>query len=206
MFLSLAEVGDIIIMSIALGFIFGDLFKREKKVVHEYDDDYDPIQQFRNRYEVGGINWEGMKFAMAVTAPAIILHEFGHKFAAMAFGYSATFNAAYVWLIIGVIMKLMKFPFIFFVPAYVSFSAPGPSFATALIAFMGPFVNLLIFVAAFLVLKLNDKLEKPKYRKYVPWLVLTKNINLFLFFFNMIPIGLFDGAKVVQGLMAGFGL
>jgi Zn-dependent protease len=199
---SLAEIGDIIIMSLALGFIFGDIFKREQKIKKETDEDYDPIEAARARHEIMGINWEGMKFAMAVTAPAIILHEFGHKFTAMAFGYSATFHAAYIWLVLGILMKLMKFPFVFFVPAYVSYNAPIASFKTAAIAFSGPAVNLLLFLIPLAILTFAKKIPK----KYVPWLVLTKNINIFLFFFNMIPIGLFDGAHVLAGLRAGFGI
>jgi Zn-dependent protease len=200
MILSFREIIDMLLMCFALAFIFGDLFSKPKKIAH-VSEDHDPIEKYRQMYESPKLKLEGMKFAMAVAAPAIIFHELGHKIVAMSFGYQATFHAAYVWLAIGIVMKLMKSPFIFFVPAYVSYTARALPVESAIIAFAGPLVNLLLFVISYILLKTN-KINK----KYIPFLILTKKINLFLFFFNMIPFGLFDGAKVFGGLLALMGL
>jgi Zn-dependent protease len=186
-FFTLIEVIDIVIMSLAIGFIFKDWFRKPK----EYD--YEPLADSKpNKF----INWDNFKFAMLVTAPAIILHELGHKFVAMSMGLSATFHAAYTWLGLGVVLKLMGFPFVFFIPAYVSHSAAALPWQSSLIGFAGPGVNLILFLASWYILKNAKKLTKTQHIA----LVLTKRINMFLFLFNMIPIPPFDGWHVFSGI------
>ena len=184
--LSLKELFDIAVMTVILGVIFQDVFRRFR---HPYAF-----------YGKPGFDWEGFKFAMMVTAPAVILHEFGHKFVAMAFGLSASFNAAYGWLGFGLLLKLLNVGFIFFVPAYVSISAPiGMSispFVYSITAFAGPAVNLVLWLGARYAL--NKNLVK---KKYLALAYLTKQINMFLFIFNMLPIPGFDGFKVYSGLL-----
>lgn len=208
MIFSLHEALDIVIMTFALGFIFKDVFlPRRARVVDT--EHYDPLKHYRSighRYQLGGF-----VFAMIVTAPAVILHEFGHKFVAMGFGATATFNAAYFWLGIGVLLKLLNFGFIFFVPAYVAW-APATAAAaaymasnpwvTSVIAFAGPAVNLLLFAVTTLLLK-NSGFRK-RYKKYLPIIFLTAKVNLFLFVFNMLPIPMFDGWHVYAGLIKTF--
>ena len=182
MILSLSEIIDVFVMTAVVGYIFMDLFKLQRTEI------------------ITGFDWQGFKFACLVTAPALILHELAHKFVAIAYGMQATFHAAYTWLGLGVIMKLLHFGFIFFVPAYVSIGcATKPCTITPLsgaaIAFAGPAANLLIFLVCWLLLK-NQNLK----RQTRIILYLSKQINLFLFIFNMLPIPLFDGFKVYQGL------
>lgn len=198
--LSYREILDIVVMTIAVGFIFGKSFSKAKTIKKEGDDDYDPIEAARNQYEIAGVNLQGILFAMAVAAPAVILHEFGHKFMAMAFGYTATFHASYGGLAIGVLIRLMNLPFIILVPAFVRYSAT-PGFQTALVALAGPLMNFVLMATAFLILKLGN-VDK----KYFPLLILTMKINMWWGLFNLIPILPFDGGHVVRGLMAGFGL
>jgi len=184
------EIFDMIFMSIVVGFIFMNFLKRFRKPTIE---DYSRKRAWYERY----FNWKDFKFAVAVTAPAILLHELGHKFVAMGFGFEAVFNAAYAWLGLGVLMSFAGF--IFFVPAYVSISNPVGTAINpgvfSLIAFAGPAVNLILFLLAWQALKRNwfDS-------KYKPIIHLTKNINLLLFIFNMLPIPGFDGYKVYTGL------
>jgi Zn-dependent protease len=185
--ISLLEIFDIIVMCLAVGFIFKDTFRRPAPLAHEYEplDAYD--KKLKKRFD-----WEGLWFAIIVAAPAIILHEFGHKFVAMAFGLSATFHAAYLWLGIGAVLKLLSFPFIFFVPAYVSYPAAASDIQSALISVAGPLVNFILWLSALIILRsknLSRKLTMPQRHG----LYLVKMINLFLFGFNMIPIPGFDG-------------
>ena len=174
----LQEVIDVIIMTLVVGFIFMRLIDRTGK--------------FKK-----GFFW----FSTLAIAPAIILHELGHKIVAIFFGYTAIFHAAYFWLGIGVLLAIMRSPFIFFVPAFVSITCStgcvqSPA-AISLIAFAGPFVNLLLFIIAYIVIKSKKEMSQ---KEFMFW-NLTKNINLFLFIFNMLPIPGFDGSKVFSGLL-----
>ena len=92
-------------------------------------------------------------------------------------------------------LKLLNFGFIFFVPGYVTHAAAASPLTDAAIAFAGPLLNLILWIGAFILLKTSAVKGK--------WLIVleyTKSINMFLFFFNMIPLGPFDGAHVFQGL------
>jgi Zn-dependent protease len=187
------EIFDIILMTLVVGFVFKDLFKPIKKTK-------DVLDKYLKKHS--GFDWQSFWFAAMVTAPAIILHELGHKITALSFGLSAVFNAAYIWLGIAILLKLAGSSFIFFVPAYVSISGNATHIQQALTAFAGPGVNLILFIIALIVLKTGKKLDV----KTLHFWQLTKSINLFLFIFNMIPIPGFDGFTVFKNLwiIAGF--
>ncbi|MBI4149998.1 M50 family metallopeptidase [Candidatus Woesearchaeota archaeon] len=185
MLLSFREIIDILIMTAAMGYIFKDVFRKE-----EYHG-YDPLEALKHfRYTSG---WQDFKFAALVTAPAIIFHELAHKFVALAYGLQATFHASYEFLGLGILLKLFNFPFIFFIPGYVSHSAAASHLHAALIAGAGPFMNLFFWFACRTILK-----NKPFIRRHKTWhnaLFLSARINMFLFIFNMLPIPIFDGAQ-----------
>jgi Zn-dependent protease len=178
---NLLEIFDIIIMALAIGFIFKDIFRYAPKVEVFTPEYYMQRKKFQ---------WNDFWFAVAVVAPSIILHEFGHKFVAMAFGLSAVFHAAYTWLVIGILLKLIGFGFIFFVPAYTLISSGSP-FTMAIVALAGPLVNLIIWLSAYFALKYQKKLKISRLNQHL--LFLAKKINMFLFIFNMLPIPGFDG-------------
>jgi Zn-dependent protease len=185
--ISFQEIFDIIIMCLAVGFIFKDTFRRPVPS----QDQYDPLAAYDKKLKKK-FDWEDLWYAIIVAAPAIILHEFGHKFVAMAFGLSATFHAAYLWLGVGIVLKILSFPFIFFVPAFVTYPSAATDLQTALISVAGPLVNCILWITAIIILrskKLSRKLTIPQRHG----LYLMKMINLFLFGFNMIPIPGFDG-------------
>lgn len=188
MIITIRELLDMIIMIVFVGYIFKDVFRRPL----EYKDPLDYYTKSKTR--------DNFKFAIMITAPAIILHELGHKFLAMSFGLQATFHAAYFWLFLGVLLKLLNFGFIFFVPAFVSYPALSTAFQTSIIAFAGPFVNLVLWLGSSFAIK--KKLFK---RKYLSILFLTSKINMFLFIFNMLPIPPFDGyhffSSVIQTIL-----
>ncbi len=187
MLFTLSELLDIVIMTAFIGFIFKDAFR----VRTHYTD---PLHYYQNiRY---GFNWSDFWLACGITAPAIILHELSHKFVAMSFGFNATFHAAYTWLMIGLVLKLMNFGFIFFVPAYVSYPAGGTPLQHAIIAVAGPLMNLLIWLVSGVLIR-----KRLVSRKYLPAAVLTNRLNFFLFLFNMIPIPPFDGGHFFFSLI-----
>lgn len=185
MLFSINEIIDIVIMTLALGFIFQDIFPKKSYV----SSNYDPIKDYKSK-KTGFFN-DNFKFAMLLTAPAVILHELGHKFFAIAFGATATFNAAYTFLVLAVVLKLLKSNFIFFVPAYVAWSGSVTNLEASVIAFAGPFVNLVLFLFSYSYIK-SGKVSK----KSIQFWQLFKTINLFLFGFNMLPIPGFDGYHV----------
>ncbi|MGV8151085.1 MAG: hypothetical protein ACP5NV_05135 [Candidatus Woesearchaeota archaeon] len=179
-------------MIVVVGFVFMDTFKAPQK-------DEDELAKYLRKKSM--FNWDNFWFAALVTAPAIILHEMGHKLVALGFGLNAEFHAAYMWLGIAILLKLINFPFIFFVPAFVTISGAFTHTESAWTAFAGPGINLLLFLTALIVIKTR----KLKSKKMHFW-VLTKNINLFLLIFNMLPIPGFDGFTVFSSLWKIIGL
>jgi len=181
MILSLSELFDAALMTFAVGYIFMGIFQAKALRI--------------------GFDWQSFWMACLVTAPALILHELAHKFVAMAAGLQATFHAAYMWLGIGVLLKLVYAPFIFFVPAYVSIGCAAQPCAilplvSAMTAFAGPFLNLVLWMTSWAVLK-NSKIRS---RKWLMFWFLTKKINMLLFILNMLPVPGFDGFSVYSGL------
>ncbi|MBL7147875.1 MAG: M50 family metallopeptidase [Nanoarchaeota archaeon] len=172
---NLSEIISIIIVIIILGYIFSGYIKI-------YKEDF--IKNF--------------KFAILVTSPAVILHELGHKFAAIALGVSAYFKMWTFGLILGIVLRLFHSPFLLLAPGYVNISQTIPSYQLALVAFAGPFVNIVLWVGASLMLK-----KRRLKRRTLIALHLTKIINMWLFIFNMLPIPPLDGSKVF-GYLLGF--
>lgn len=179
MITNITEIFHILVLTVTIGFIFSGYIK---------------IPGLYSR----GFNWKGIKFAIIVTAPAIILHELGHKFAGLALGYSAMFNIWWFGLGLGVFLRLIGSPFLILAPGYVSVS-PNLPIELTIIAFAGPFINILLFGTSLLVLRFKKRLKR---KEFLFW-HLTKVINMWLFIFNMIPIPPLDGSKVFAGL---FGL
>lgn len=174
------EIIDVLIMTFGVGFIFMDLFDHRQ---FNKPEDYLKIKS--------GFAWDRLFFASGIVAPAIILHELGHKFVALAFGFQATFQAAYAFLLLGVVLKLVRSPFIFFVPAYVLISGLGNEAQFGITAFAGPFVNLVLWGVSWSSFKFLKLKKKTAYA-----FALSAKINMFLFIFNMLPIPGFDGSKV----------
>ena len=177
--ITLQEIYYLTIMSLALGYIFSGFIKK-------------PDSPFTK-----GFNWEDFKFAILIAAPAVVLHELAHKFTAMLFGLSATFKIFWGGLGIGVFLKLIHSPFLIIAPGYVEIPGLQTNLTTAIIAFAGPAINLLLFITAHLILTRARNLT----RIQATALYLTKQINLLLFVFNMLPIPPLDGSKVFGGLI-----
>lgn len=198
MFFRIDEIFGMIIVTLFVGFIFMNLFKRKNSFVFTQGSGY-----------IGLFDKKSFIKSILVFAPAIILHEFGHKFVAMAFGTTAIFNAAYQFLVLGAILRLMGLNFFFVIPAYVSFSPVGlTNIEMSMIAFAGPLVNLFLFLISILILKKPKKVfmaifkeyNEEKYLDFIEILNISKKINLLLFGLNMIPIPPLDGYSVFSNL------
>ncbi len=141
------------------------------------------------------LNWDDFKFSLMIVAPAILLHEFGHKFAGIALGYASHYEMFPMGLGLGIFLRVIGSGFLLFAPGYVVIQG-ADKMNMAIIAFAGPLVNLILFAASWAAI------ESGKFRKHARALYISKQINLWLFVFNMIPFGPLDGAKVLAGLLA----
>ncbi|MEK6962841.1 MAG: M50 family metallopeptidase [Nanoarchaeota archaeon] len=189
MLFTFSELIDVLIMSLALGYIFMDAFPQHpRRITEKY------FQQFQ------GFRWQDFWFACAVTAPSVILHEMGHKFVAMAYGLSATFHAAYTWLLFGIVLKLLNTGLIFFIPGYVSIGNGGTHLQMAFIALAGPIWHLLLWGGSKIALNSGKKI--PHTIRF--FLLLLGHINKFLLIFNLLPIPGFDGFSVYLNLYRAF--
>jgi len=180
MITSFQEIFYLIILTVAIGYIISGYIK---------------IPGLYSR----GFNWKGIKFAILVAAPAIVLHELAHKFVGIALGYESFFFIWWFGLFIGIILRVVGSPFLLLAPGYVSINASNP-LHMGIIAFAGPFINLVLFFVALIVLK---KKRKMKRKEFIFWNI-TKVINMWLFIFNMIPIPPLDGSKVFGALFGLF--
>ena len=191
--ITIGEIIDLVLMTAFVGYIFSGMIPVRR-------ENYDPLIHYKS-----GFDFERLKFAIMATAPAIIVHELAHKFVALGFGLSATFYAFYrssftlMLGILAVISKLTGFGFVFVVPGFVGISGSGTNLQFALAAFAGPFVNLVLWLGSWYLLK--NKIYR---KKHYLLLLLTQRINMFLFIFNMLPIPGFDGYKFLIELIRAF--
>ncbi|MBI2134671.1 M50 family metallopeptidase [Candidatus Woesearchaeota archaeon] len=191
--ITIGEIIDIIVMTLAIGYIFSRFFRRQPQ------EGYDPLSYYKKNPII-----EDIKYGAIIAAPAVVLHELTHKFVAMGFGAQATLHAPslfgipYGMYLLVIILIQMNFPLLFFVGGYVSHTALPP-LASSIVAFSGPLTNLILWLVGISLIKysLID-------RKYYKTIGLMAKLNLFFFAFNMIPIPGFDGSKVFMGLLQSF--
>jgi Zn-dependent protease len=169
----LTELVEIIVSSAVLTYIFSGLVPGRRSV------------------------WEDLKLSAAISVPSLVLHELAHKFSAMLLGYAATYHANLPGLAIGVVLKMVGFPFIFFVPAYVSIpSLPFNKWFFMIIALAGPAMNAFLIGLSYL---LENKVKK---RNHLLILYLTRKINTWLLILNLLPIPGTDGAHALRYLFS----
>ena len=191
---TLQELIDLVIMTLALGYIFKDTFH-----IPVTAETVDVVDYYKNKAR--GLLTQDFWYAALITAPAVLFHELGHKFVALGFGLNAIFHAHYPFLALGVILKALNAGFIFFIPGYVSYQAfQLEAWKSMLISGAGPFVNLLLWVGCKMYLRYAVHQRKKLSDRVRNVLVFTAKINLFLFIFNMLPIPPFDGFKFFTGL------
>jgi Zn-dependent protease len=186
--ITIAEIIGLIVITLYIGYIFTGIVRLRPKTVYD-------IMNPRK------LDLRDFKFAILVSAPAVVLHELAHKFVAMLFGYSATFQAFYsstftlILAGISIVLKAVGSPFILIVPGFVQIASVTDPIVYRLIAFAGPFLNLLLWLTATLMLKYIQNLK----RNQMVFLAITKQINMWLFIFNMLPLFPLDGSKVLFG-------
>ena len=106
------------------------------------------------------------------------------------YGLNAFFQTWPLGLAIGVILKLLGSGFMLLAPGYVT-TIGATSSQSSLVAFAGPALNLLLFLIAYLIVEYKKDLS----RGHALFWVYTKEVNKWLFIFNMLPIPPLDGYK-----------
>jgi len=139
-------------------------------------------------YQRGGAGaaWDGVAF-VALLFLCVLLHEFGHIFAARAFGVA---TPEVTLLPIGGVARLERIP-----------EGPREEF---LIAIAGPLVNVAIALILIVLFGANLSgrnlalVEQPQ----VSLVDRLAVVNLFLAIFNMIPAFPMDGGRVLRALLS----
>ncbi len=168
------EIFHIVLATLVVSYIFSGLVRVSNKEL----------------FVVKGFDWQDYKFSLLVAAPGIILHELAHKFTAFGFGLTSYFQVWPFGLAVGTILKLLGSGFILLAPGYVV-TMGADSLQGSIIAFAGPLLNLVLFFAAFLIVKYKKNLS----RNAALFWVYTREINKWLFIFNILPIPPLDGYK-----------
>ncbi|MEM0271636.1 MAG: metalloprotease [Thermoprotei archaeon] len=153
------------------------------------------------------LRYLGFAYSLLMVGTAFVLHELSHKFVAQHYGRAAEFRIWWSGVALGMMMALATFlafgpgGVIFFAapgavyvsPLFVGYASPvnlrGFARGEGLISYAGPFTNLILGVffrvlAHFAYGGLGYVFAK------------TSSINVFLGFFNILPIPPLDGQKV----------
>lgn len=142
---------------------------------------------------------EILPIIMVGVGAGFILHELGHKFVSMKYGYWAEFKLWPQGLIFALVSSFFGFVF----------AAPGAVYTYAnymtdeingKISVAGPVVNIIL---AFVFLALATLFYKQAHTSGTALLIflvcsIGYSVNSFLALFNLLPIGNLDGSKVLR--------
>jgi len=117
-----------------------------------------------------------------------LVHEMGHKFVAQRFGYPAEFRAFDTMLIVAILLSFTGF--VFAMPGAVFIAGLPTNEENGKISVAGPGASLLLAVSFLLLSFLFDSSKS--------FLIISQGfqINAWWAFFNLLPIGNFDGPKI----------
>ena len=139
-------------------------------------------------YQVAGFDGavQGVLFILALFA-CVLLHEFGHAFAARGFGIE---TPDITLLPIGGVARLSRIP--------------EEPWQELVVAIAGPLVNVVIAAALISVIHTSATLEQLEYLESPRIELLAKlaSVNVMLVLFNLIPAFPMDGGRVLRALLA----
>jgi Zn-dependent protease len=139
----------------------------------------------------------GVSFISVLTA--FVFHEIGHKIAANHYGYPAAFSYSKQGLMFTAFISLL-FGILFAAPGAVLIYGRPTRKENGIISLAGPLTNLLIgiiFAGLFIFsVILSEIIGLGEILSFV--FSGVASINIFIGAFNMIPVGIFDGAKVLR--------
>ncbi len=139
-------------------------------------------------YQVAGFAGavQGVLFILSLFA-CVLLHEFGHAFAARGFGIG---TPDITLLPIGGVARLSRIP--------------EKPWQELVVAIAGPLVNVVIAAALIFVIHGSAPLEQLEYLESPRIELLAKlaSVNVMLVLFNLIPAFPMDGGRVLRALLA----
>ncbi|GAB7015100.1 zinc metalloprotease [Methanogenium cariaci] len=149
----------------------------------------------------GWDTWTDLLFIFVISVitvgAAFILHEMAHKFTAMKFGYYAAFRKDNGMLLMGVALAALV-GVVFAAPgATVIYGQPGRDMSkkeNGIISVAGPVVNLCLGVLFFAIIVAGFAVQM------LPVIIIGTmglSVNGMIAFFNMLPISVLDGKKVL---------
>ncbi|MDE4908341.1 peptidase M50 [Methanogenium marinum] len=149
----------------------------------------------------GWDTWIDLVFIFVISVitvgAAFILHEMAHKFTAMKFGYYAAFRKDNGMLLMGVALAALV-GVVFAAPgATVIYAQPGREMTkreNGIISVAGPVVNLCLGALFFAIIIAGFAVQS------VPIIVIGTmglSVNGMIAFFNLLPISVLDGKKVL---------
>ena len=146
------------------------------------------------------LSWEDIHKEMYGDNPGrnVVVHELAHKLTAQHYGCFAEFRAFDKWLVFAIIMSF--FGFVFVAPGAVMISGPVGRRRNGKISAAGPLMNLLIALLFLIILIINPSGIIKLIASY------GFMINTWLGLFNMIPLGNFDGKKILRWNKAVYGV
>ena len=126
-----------------------------------------------------------------------ILHEIGHKISAIYYGYWAEFKAWPIGLIISLLSAFIGF--LIATPGAVNIYGQINEKENGIISLSGPVVNILLALI-FLIINSVYTAMNPQAIGSFTNITCTFGfiINGYLAFFNLIPLGILDGAKIIK--------
>jgi len=128
--------------------------------------------------------------SLLAVASGFLLHELSHKSVAQRYGCEAEFRMNPMGLVIGLFTAF--FGFLFALPGAVMIAGRITNRENGIISASGPVVNLIIGAICLAAVASME-------RETLLWLIIgiVAFINIWLAFFNLLPLSPLDGSKVV---------
>jgi Zn-dependent protease len=137
--------------------------------------------------------------SMITVGVAFILHELAHKFTAIRYGFQAEFRKDNLMLLVAVVLAAV---------VGIVFAAPGATMISGTtitpkqsgkISAAGPFINLILCIPFAIILFVSGSLDPAITSQTLLSLIgmVGLQVNAMIAAFNMLPVSVLDGRKVL---------